>query len=226
VLTLCHPKYWSFPLETTEQRNWHIRALRVPYRYNRSTIEENKLRRIYDYNVPERALKQKWDAVYNINTARCYLYTPAGWIEHNGFNIPALYRSVEPYFQTTTVVWYLVASGLWVRHKNLPGFYTWHVDAPPDLTGMFHHEGGFTHLCAEYLAVRVGLPTDFAHGLIVYLLRDGTVLVPPYASIVWNLRDIPSAPSRGEYRGALSSSPAPPGTTIYLSSTPSAHREK
>jgi hypothetical protein len=133
---------------------------------------------------------------------------------------------VEPYFQTTTVVWYLVASGLWVKHKNLPGFYTWHVDAPPDLTGMFHHEGGFTHLCAEYLAVRVGLPTDFAHGLIVYLLRDGTVLVPPYASIVWNLRDIPSAPSRGEYRGALSSSPVPPGMTIYLSSTPSDHREK
>ena len=189
MLILCNPKYWVFPLDTTEKRNWHIRALRLPYRLNRLRLETNDERRIYAYNVPQRALRQRWNAVYNINTERCYIYQNGNWCETDSTALPQLYRSIAPYYQTTTLGWYMLASGLWVKHKNLRGFYTWHADAPSDLVGMFHHEGGFTPLYAEYLAVRVDLPRDFAYGLIVYSLNDGTVVTPRYAELVWNLTD-------------------------------------
>jgi len=191
MLIWCNPNYWVFPLVTHKQRNWHIRALRVPYRFTKLKIDACGEQRIYEYNIPRRALYKRWDAVYNINTQRCYTYQDERWYETESYPLPELYRSVAPYYQPTTLGWYMRASGLWEKHKNLIGFYTWCVDAPADLIGMFHHEGGFTPLYADYLANRVGLPTDFAYGVIVYLLQDGSVLVPPYSYVVWNLTDTP-----------------------------------
>jgi len=225
MLLLCRSSYWDFPLRTTSQRNWHIRALRVPYRYHRMKLQSTDTRRIYDYNIPERALRRRWEQLYNINLERCYRYTPAGWEEHHPYELPMLYRLVEPWLQISTMVWYLVVSGLWTRPRKQRGVYRWSRYAPSDLIGMFHHEGGFTPSFADYLAVRVDLPRDFAYGLIVYQLDDRSVLTPAYSTVVWNLTDVPAARAIPTVYDAHRPNHAPSGTAAPPSSTPQHRRD-
>jgi hypothetical protein len=188
-------------------------------------LQSTDTRRIYDYNIPERALRRRWEHLYNINAERCYRYTPAGWVEHHPYELPMLYRLVEPWLQISTIVWYLAASGLWTRPRKQRGVYTWSRHAPSDLIGMFHHEGGFTHLFAEYLAVRVDLPRDFAYGLIVYQLDDRSVLTPAYSTIVWNLTDVPAARAIPKVYDAHLPNHAPSDTAAHPPSTPQLHRD-
>jgi hypothetical protein len=183
-------------------------------------LQSRDTRRVYDYNIPERALRRRWEHLYNINAERCYRYTPAGWEEHPPYELPMLYRLVEPWLQIATIVWYFAVSGLWTRPRKQRGVYTWSRDAPSDLIGMFHHEGGFTHLFADYLATRVDLPRDFAYGLIVYQLDDRSVLTPAYSTIVWNLMDVPAVRGIPTVSDAHRPNRAPSGTAAPPSSAP------